>query len=183
MTDTPPKKRSILRKNTKRANPKSGKARKAKRRETKVSEAEKQAKDVAASRDHWDGSRADQLLLRKAINKRWQTDITARQAADSLTGENRDSLPLKKLAMVIIRKGLVHEDLRVNQHAVTNLLRAEQQNQADEHKEQPDKVDLTLSGSPEERVADVLGRLEAEMVRRGINPRNGRKKAASINGK
>lgn len=115
------------------------------------------------------------MLLRRA--QRWQTDLTAEQASEAISPENRDKLPIKELAMVIVRKGLLNDDLRVNQHAVTNLLRAEQQNQADEHKLQPDKVDLKITESPEERVSGVLKRLEDEMARRGISL-SGRRKAS-----
>ena len=160
-----------------RKRPKTGQQRKARRRDLQKTESEQKAKDdFQKSSVHWDGGRADQLLLRRA--QRWQTGITAVQATEALVPENRDKLPLKELAMVIVRKGLLNDDLRVNQHAVTNLLRAEQQNQADEHKIQPDKLDLTLNMSPEERVSGVLKRLEDEMARRGI-ALNGRKNAVS----
>ena len=154
--------------------------RKLKRRAKAATEAEKKAKDEKAnSKDHWEGGRTDQLLLRKAINKRWLTDMTSEQVAEALGGGDAS---LKTLAMAIIRKGMLFrsdktiDEARVNQLAVSNLLRAEQQNQADEHKLQPDKVDLSISESPEERVSGVLKRLEEEMARRGI-ALNGRKKA------
>ncbi len=138
--------------------------RKLKRRDKAATESEQIAKDeFQKSKVHWDGGRADQLLLRRA--QRWQTNLTATQASESLAPEHRDELPIKQLAMVIVRKGLLHDDMRVNQHAVTNLLRAEQQNQADEHKVQPDKVDMTVNISPEERVENVLSRIRSEITR------------------
>ena len=166
-----PKKKNGLRKKppgVKTKKPSTVRERKLKRRDKAATEAEEKAKDESQkSSVHWDGGRADQLLLRRA--QRWQTNLTAEQASEAISPENRDKLPIKELAMVIVRKGLLNDDLRVNQHAVTNLLRAEQQNQADEHKTQPDKVDLTISESPEERVTGVLKRLEDEMARRGIS--------------
>lgn len=172
---TPPKKKIIRKKpeGVRTKKPSTVRERKLKRRDKAATAAEQKAKDdKAASSKHWEGGRVDQLLLRKAMNKRWGTDMTSADVEKILRSGDAN---LRDLAMAIIRKGMLFrsektiDEARVNQLAVGNLLRAEQQNQADEHKLEPDKVDLTLTSSPEERVSGVLKRLEEEMARRGIS--------------
>lgn len=143
--------------------PKTGRERLARQRAKK---AETVAKDTNANQmGHWEGSTKDQLLLRSAIKKRWFTDATADQISQLLSSKD---ITVREMAIGIIRRGMLHEDHKVMQHAVTNLLRMEEQNQKDEHKSLPDKLEVEVA-TPEERMGRVLERLSGELARRGIS--------------
>ena len=143
--------------------PKTGRERKTRRRAKK---AETVAIETNAhNMGHWDGGTRDQLLLGRALKKRWFTDATAEQVRQLLESK---AMTIREMAIGIIRRGMLNEDPAVMQKAVTNLLRMEEQNQRDEHKTLPDKLEVDLV-TPEERMNLVLERISAEMARRGIS--------------
>ena len=107
--------------------------------------------------------REDMRLAGLAVRKRWPTEDRIKEA----------------ISAKVARVTLAADDERITLMGARVYVQMEGQNQADEHKAQPDKVDLTITESPEDRVASVLARLRGEIKRQAPSGRekaNGAKK-------